>query len=90
MLPVVLAGLPLYALLRGTPRAEARDHRACGGKEEGEHVWGQARRAALLTLAPSAESQPRDRLERTVGIALETHGDLHPRTSFRTSAEAAS
>jgi hypothetical protein len=40
--PVVLPGLPLYDLLRGTPRAEARDHRVGGGKEEGEHVWVRA------------------------------------------------
>jgi hypothetical protein len=43
-LPVVLSGLPLYALLRGTPPAEARDHRVCGGKEEGEHVWAERSR----------------------------------------------
>jgi hypothetical protein len=41
-LPVVLPGLSLYGLLRSTPRAEARDHRVCSGKEEGEHVWVRA------------------------------------------------
>jgi hypothetical protein len=41
-LPVVLPGLPLYGLLRGTRRAEARDHRVGGGKVEGEHVWVRA------------------------------------------------
>ena len=41
-LPVVLPGLPLYALLRDIPRAEARDHRVGGGKKEGEHVWVRA------------------------------------------------
>jgi hypothetical protein len=40
--PVVLPGLPLYTLLRGTPRVEARDHRVVGGKEESEHVWVRA------------------------------------------------
>jgi len=34
-LPVVLPGLPLYTLLRSTPRAEARDHGVGGGKEGG-------------------------------------------------------
>lgn len=42
LLPVVLSCLPLYALMRGTPRAEARDHRVGGGKEEGEHTSGSA------------------------------------------------
>ncbi len=41
-LPEVLPGLPLYTLLRGTPRAEASDHRGGGGKEEGEHLWVRA------------------------------------------------
>jgi hypothetical protein len=41
-LPVVLPGLPHYTLLRSTTRAEARDHRGGGGKEEGEHVWVRA------------------------------------------------
>jgi hypothetical protein len=41
-LPVVLPGLPLYTQLRGTPRAEARDHRVGGGKKEGEHFWVRA------------------------------------------------
>jgi hypothetical protein len=38
-LPVVLPGLPLYTLLRGSPRAEARDHRVGGGKEG---LWSQS------------------------------------------------
>ena len=41
-LPIVLSDLPLYTLLRGTLRAEARDHRVGGGKEEGEHLWVRA------------------------------------------------
>jgi len=41
-LPVVLPGLPLYTLLRSTPRAEARDHGVGGAKEGGEHVWVRA------------------------------------------------
>jgi hypothetical protein len=41
-LGVVLLGLPAYGLLRGTLRAEARDPRVGGGKEEGEHVWVRA------------------------------------------------
>jgi hypothetical protein len=41
-LSVVLPGLALDGLLRGVPRAETRDYRVGGGKEEGEHVWVRA------------------------------------------------
>src|SRR5215218_3642813 len=64
-LPVVLPGLPLYTLLRGTRRADARDHRVGGGKEEGKHVWvravqvwpGGRRAASIASISPTKRSK---------------------------------